>query len=318
MVLDFYKNMMTELIQSERLILMVVIRSEGSSPGRMGFLMAVSLYNIMGTIGGGIMEHKLVELSKVLLQKGTFQPFIKHQIHQSTSGKNKSGMICSGNQTVGLYYLDKSYIPVIEKIRSQKESYIRYTENGIDVISNKEIALNSVVENDQKWTLMQPIGSQHKVFIVGGGHVSLALSEVLSKLDFEIHLLDHREGLNTFEMNKFVYSKKIIDLNECQKYIPSGENTYVVIVSFGYRTDKAILKSLLGSQYRYIGMMGSIKKTEVLMTELRDEGHSDAELDKVFAPVGINIKSETTFEIAISIAAQMIKVKNTPKVRNDF
>ncbi len=318
MVLDFYKNMMTELIQSERLILMVVIRSEGSSPGRMGFLMAVSLYNIMGTIGGGIMEHKLVELSKVLLQKGTFQPFIKHQIHQSTSGKNKSGMICSGNQTVGLYYLDKSYIPVIEKIRSQKESYIRYTENGIDVISNKEIALNSVVENDQKWTLMQPIGSQHKVFIVGGGHVSLALSEVLSKLDFEIHLLDHREGLNTFEMNKFVYSKKIIDLNECQKYIPAGENTYVVIVSFGYRTDKAILKSLLGSQYRYIGMMGSKKKTEVLMTELRDEGHSDAELDKVFAPVGINIKSETTFEIAISIAAQMIKVKNTPKVRNDF
>lgn len=318
MVLDFYKNMMTELIQSERLILMVVIRSEGSSPGRMGFLMAVSLYNIMGTIGGGIMEHKLVELSKVLLQKGTFQPFIKHQIHQSTSGKNKSGMICSGNQTVGLYYLDKSYIPVIEKIRSQKESYIRYTENGIDVISNKEIALNSVVENDQKWTLMQPIGSQHKVFIVGGGHVSLALSEVLSKLDFEIYLLDHREGLNTFEMNKFVYSKKIIDLNECQKYIPAGENTYVVIVSFGYRTDKAILKSLLGSQYRYIGMMGSKKKTEVLMTELRDEGHSDAELDKVFAPVGINIKSETTFEIAISIAAQMIKVKNTPKVRNDF
>lgn len=318
MVLDFYKNMMTELIQSERLILMVVIRSEGSSPGRMGFLMAVSLYNIMGTIGGGIMEHKLVELSKVLLQKGTFQPFIKHQIHQSTSGKNKSGMICSGNQTVGLYYLDKSYIPVIEKIRSQKESYIRYTENGIDVISNKEIALNSVVENDQKWTLMQPIGSQHKVFIVGGGHVSLALSEVLSKLDFEIHLLDHREGLNTFEMNKFVYSKKIIDLNECQKYIPAGENTYVVIVSFGYRTDKAILKSLLGSQYRYIGMMGSKKKTEVLKAELRDEGHSDAELDKVFAPVGINIKSETTFEIAISIAAQMIKVKNTPKVRNDF
>ncbi len=101
-------------------ILMVVIRSEGSSPGRMGFLMAVSLHETMGTIGGGIMEHKLVELSKVLLQKGPFRPFIKHQIHQSSSGKNKSGMICSGNQTVGLYYLDKSYISVIEKILSQK------------------------------------------------------------------------------------------------------------------------------------------------------------------------------------------------------
>ncbi|MBK7805732.1 MAG: XdhC family protein [Saprospiraceae bacterium] len=318
MVLDFYHKLLPELVQAESIVLMVVIRSEGSSPGRMGFLMAVSLHKTIGTIGGGIMEHKLVELSKVLLQKGPFQPFIKHQIHQSSSGKNKSGMICSGNQTVGLYYLDKSYISVIEKILSQKVSHIQYTENKINIISNKDIVLNSVIENDQKWTLMQPIGSQNKVYIVGGGHVSLALSEVLSKLDFEIHLLDHRDGLNTFEMNKFAYSKKIIDLNECQKYIHAGENIFVVIVSFGYRTDKVILKSLLSSQYRYIGMMGSKKKTEVLMAELRDEGHSDAVLEKVFAPIGIDIKSETTYEIAISIAAQLIKVKNSPKVRNGF
>ena len=65
-------------------------------------------------------------------------------------------------------------------------------------------------------------------------------------------------------------------------------------------------------------MMGSKKKTEVLMAELRDEGHSDAVLEKVFAPIGIDIKSETTYEIAISIAAQLIKVKNSPKVRNGF
>ena len=90
MVLDFYHKLLPELVQAESIVLMVVIRSEGSSPGRMGFLMAVSLHKTMGTIGGGIMEHKLVELSKVLLQKGPFQPFIKHQIHQSSSGKNKS------------------------------------------------------------------------------------------------------------------------------------------------------------------------------------------------------------------------------------
>lgn len=54
------------------------------------------------------------------------------------------------------------------------------------------------------------------------------------------------------------------------------------------------------------------------MAELRDEGHSDAVLEKVFAPIGIDIKSETTYEIAISIAAQLIKVKNSPKVRNGF
>ncbi|MBK8056214.1 MAG: XdhC family protein [Saprospiraceae bacterium] len=72
MVLDFYHKLLPELVKSESIVLMVVIRSEGSSPGRMGFLMAVSLDNITGTIGGGIMEHKLVEMSKVLLRKGLF------------------------------------------------------------------------------------------------------------------------------------------------------------------------------------------------------------------------------------------------------
>ena len=310
MVLDFYHKLLPELVKSESIVLMVVIRSEGSSPGRMGFLMAVSLDNITGTIGGGIMEHKLDEMSKVLLRKGLFQPFIKHQIHQSSSGKNKSGMICSGNQTVALYYLDRSYISVIEKIQRHTKAYIRYTDVGFDVVSDDKTSDHSVIENDQKWTMVQSIGSQNKVFIVGGGHVSLALSEVLSKLDFEIHLLDHREGLNTFEMNKFAHSKNVIDLNECQKYIPAGENTYVVIVSFGYRTDKIILKSLLGSQYRYVGMMGSKKKIEVLFADLIREGYPDSELDKIFAPIGMDIKSETTHEIAISVAAQLIEIKN--------
>ena len=317
MVLDFYNNLLPDLIQVESIVLMVVIRSEGSSPGRMGFLMAVSLDRTTGTIGGGIMEHKLVEMSKVLLQKGPFLPFIKHQVHQPKADKNKSGMICSGNQTVALYYLDSNYIPVIEKIQKHTDDYLRYTENGFDVVAEDVSSHHSVIENEDRWTLMQPIGSPNKVFIVGGGHVSLALSEVLTKLDFEIHLLDHREGLNTFEMNKFVYSKKVIDLNECRKYIPSGENTYVVIVSFGYRTDKIILKSLMGRQYRYIGMMGSKKKTEVLMAELKHEGYPDSELNKIIAPIGINIKSETTHEIAISVAAQLIEIKNK-KINNFF
>lgn len=84
----------------------------------------------------------------------------------------------------------------------------------------------------------------------------------------------------------------------------------MVIVSFGYRTDKIILKSLLGSQYRYVGMMGSKKKIEVLFADLIREGYPDSELDKIFAPIGMDIKSETTHEIAISVAAQLIEIKN--------
>jgi len=308
-----------KLLDSQKVILLVVVESIGSSPGRQGFKMAIAEdVHFNGTIGGGMMEHKLVELAKNLLTKSRFKAFIKHQDHQSETDKDKSGMICSGSQTIAFYFLDTSNRSLIQKIKDQPESCVKYTEKGMEIVSKETRCQYLKNESSDTWTFIEPVCLIDKVFILGGGHVGLALCEVLSKLDFEIHLLDHRDGLNTLEMNGFAHSKKVIDFQECQKYIEEGENSYVVIVSFGYRTDKIILKSLLGRQYRYIGMMGSKKKTEVLFADLIGEGYSRSEIDKVFAPIGVDIKSETTYEIAISIAAQLIKVKNSQKVRNSF
>jgi len=308
-----------KLLDSQKVILLVVVESIGSSPGRQGFKMAIAEDgHFNGTIGGGMMEHKLVELAKNLLTKGRFKAFLKHQVHQSEADKDKSGMICSGSQTIAFYFLDLSNRSLIQKIVDQPESFVKYTNQGVETVSKDLPCHYTKNESSDTWTFIEPVCLIDKVFILGGGHVGLALCEVLSKLDFEIHLLDHRDGLNTLEMNGFAHSKKVIDFQECQKYIEEGENSYVVIVSFGYRTDKIIIKSLLGRQYRYIGMMGSKKKTEVLFADLIGEGYSRSEIDKVFAPIGVDIKSETTYEIAISIAAQLIKVKNSQKVRNSF
>jgi xanthine dehydrogenase accessory factor len=78
---------------------MQVVESIGSSPGRQGFKMVVNTEGpLLGSIGGGIMEFKLVEYIKVCLKKGTFNPFLKRQIHSKTVAENQSGMICSGNK----------------------------------------------------------------------------------------------------------------------------------------------------------------------------------------------------------------------------
>jgi xanthine dehydrogenase accessory factor len=100
MVLDFYTKLKEVLLQEERLILMVVIANEGSSPGRKGFKMLVTKSQMFGTIGGGIMEHKLVEYAQTLLDKPVFDPFVKKQIHDKSAFKDQSGMICSGQQTI--------------------------------------------------------------------------------------------------------------------------------------------------------------------------------------------------------------------------
>ncbi len=302
MVVDFYRKMQDVLQQEQRCVLMVVIDNEGSSPGRKGFKMLVSLQQMYGTIGGGIMEHKLVEYCRSLLHQDAFIPFSKHQIHDKSAATDQSGMICSGHQTVAFYDIDEDYFPLIREILSSKTCDIVYTDKDIHTSFQESAAYN--------WHYIESTTLIQKVYIIGGGHVGLALSEVLSRLDFEIHILDHRENLNTMMMNTFAHSRQTIDFEQIEKHIPEGDDIYVVIMSFGYRTDEIIIRRLLGKKFKYIGMMGSQEKIATLYQKLIADGCDEKQLAKVHSPIGIDIKSETTQEIAISVAAQLISIKN--------
>lgn len=299
MILDFYKKL-SETLQSEtRLVLMIVIANEGSSPGRKGFKMLVTKSQMYGTIGGGIMEHKLVEFAESLLDKPAFQPFIKHQIHDKSAPKDQSGMICSGQQTIAFYDIHSDFLSVVNQILTDKYFEIAYTNCGI----------NTPCENPE-WSFSETNSLTEKVYIIGGGHVGLALSETLSKLDFEVHILDHRENLNTMDQNHFAQSKQIVEFEEIDNYIPEGDGVYVVIMSFGYRTDDVIIRKLINKDFKYIGLLGSKEKIATLFQNMIADGFDKDKIARVYAPIGIDIKSETTQEIAISVAAQLIRVKN--------
>jgi xanthine dehydrogenase accessory factor len=96
-VWDFITNKYTTGVP---VILLYVLHSEGSSPGRQGFKMAVAAdRELCGSIGGGIMEHKFVEMAKAKLIHDTSFPGIYRQVHNKSSGE-QSGMICSGEQTI--------------------------------------------------------------------------------------------------------------------------------------------------------------------------------------------------------------------------
>jgi xanthine dehydrogenase accessory factor len=145
--------------------------------------------------------------------------------------------------------------------------------------------------------------------------VGLALCRVLSTLDFEIILYDDRSDLNTMQANEYAHIKKIVNYHEIDSYIPEGEYEMVVIASFGYRTDKVIVKGLLGKRFGYIGMLGSKAKLKTLWAELEAEGYSREGVDKVSAPIGVDIRCETAEEIAVSIAGELIDVKNRGEIR---
>jgi xanthine dehydrogenase accessory factor len=301
MVLEFYKSVQKLLEIEPNAILMVVVANEGSSPGRKGFKMLVTQNQMHGTIGGGIMEHKLVEYARSLLEKSTFNPFIKHQIHDKSAPNDQSGMICSGRQSIAFYALNTESLSWIDLILNSEKGKISYSENGIHL---------NATTSATEWEFIEPISLPNQVYIIGGGHVGLALSEVLSRLDFEIYLLDHRENLNTMQANNFVQSKQTVEFETIDQHIPDGENIYVVIMSFGYRTDDIIIRRLLNKKYKFIGMLGSQEKMKTLYENLLSDGFSQEQIDQVHAPIGLDIKSETAAEIAISVAAQLIQIKN--------
>jgi xanthine dehydrogenase accessory factor len=300
-------------------MLLYVLESKGSSPGRQGFFMAVNAKEEMeGSIGGGIMEHKFVELAKEQLPTSTrqLQTSIKKQIHDKSATKDQSGMICSGEQTILLYRVKKEELPAIEKIiailQQQKNATLFLSPEGISY-SEESPAENFSFSmwSEKDWLYKEKIGYKNQLSIIGGGHCSLAFSKIMSEMDFYIRLYDERKNLKTMLENEYVQEKfEIENYGQLKELIAGGKNHYVVIMTFGYRTDDIALRALLGKEFRYLGMLGSRKKIEKLFDDLRSENISEDIIQKIYSPIGINIKSETPEEIAISIAAEIIRVKN--------
>lgn len=298
-------------------MLLYVLQSEGSSPGRQGFKMAVAKDNdFCGTIGGGIMEFKFVELAKAKLLQDNAEQDIYRQVHDKTAGRDQSGMICSGEQTIFLYRITEADLtPVKALIRSAKElrnGTLELSHTGIqfsDDIPHAHFEFTQTSAGEFK--LKEKTGFKNSLHIIGGGHCTLALSKLMSEMDFHIHVYDERASLNTLEQNNYAHQKTILSsYNDLAGMLPNGDDVYVVLMTFGYRTDDIALRALAGSNFKYLGVLGSKKKMEKLFEEYRAQNISEQFLSSLHAPIGIQIKSKTTAEIAVSIAAEIIGVKN--------
>ena len=296
-------------------MLLIVTHHQGSSPGRGGFKMALDAHgNMYGSIGGGIMEHKLVEWCKTQLNDKQDSITIKHQIHQEQASSNRSGMICSGEQYVAMVPLHAHHSKMIREIIHAMAHHqpnrlminAREISFGIDQELGEQVF---EIENPQQWSYQECLGFKHFLYIVGGGHCSLALSELASRLDFHITVFDDRQQLHTMEINQHAHQKQVIKYQELAAYIPEGKGHYVIIMTFGYRSDTVALRALLGKEFAYLGVLGSEAKIKTMFKELIDEGVDTRLLNSLDAPAGVGINSQTPHEIAVSIAAKLVASK---------
>jgi xanthine dehydrogenase accessory factor len=315
--MNIWEFIYNQLENKQKVILMIVIESRGSSPGRQGFKMAVSENSKMeGSIGGGIMEYQMVELAKKMFKK-PFQPFIKRQNHNKKAEKDQSGMICSGHQVITFYALNWDKITknmiadIVDCLNANCKQTLSVLPNRIFLSEQKQTTqYKSKITDENNWEYHEIISYKNEMYIIGGGHVGLALSEIMRFLDFYIHVIDDRENLNTMKQNRFAHRKHHLDYSKIADFIPEGNNIYVVIMTHKHLSDKEALKNLIRKNVKYLGFMGSKTKVRKIFEQLQNEGFSKEELKKIYSPIGIDIKSETPQEIAVSIAAEIIKIKN--------
>lgn len=313
-----WEFVLTKLKLGQRVALLFVPESIGSSPGRQGHQMAVCEdTTLLGTIGGGAMEYKQVEACKKLLISKNKQCIWQRLIHDKRDKSKWSGLSCSGEQTVLTFFLEATDLDLVQQIlvacpEEQTYHLVLKADNSLFLEEMDASALKFEYDykTENEWTYRYILNFQEKVYLIGAGHVGLALCRQLALLNFKVILIDNRPDLPTEEYDQFIAKKMITSYKKVASFVPSTQHDYIVIMSFSSALDTLILSQLIDKKARYIGMMASKVKVNRIRTALLGKGHLEAAFERVHSPIGLPIQCKSPAEIAVSVAAQIIDVRN--------
>jgi xanthine dehydrogenase accessory factor len=157
------------------------------------------------------------------------------------------------------------------------------------------------------------LGSQPTLCVFGGGHIAQCLARLALNSGFSVTVVEDRpEFASGFESVRYVICRP----EEYEKTDPASTADYAVICTRGHKTDGEALRYCLSKEFDYLGMIGSENKVTALFDSLRGEGVEKAELDRVYAPIGLDIADALPSEIAVAILAEILLVKNKVKLRH--
>jgi xanthine dehydrogenase accessory factor len=158
-----------------------------------------------------------------------------------------------------------------------------------------------------------PVVPRVTVLLVGGGHVSQAVARLAAEVDFDVWVLDDRAAYASRE--RFPAAKRLLvgDIGPTLERLVNegvGPSTCCLIVTRGHNHDEEALYHLADSSAGYVGMIGSKRKIKLIFEDLLARGVRAAALERVHAPLGLDIGSQTVPEIAVSIVAELIACRN--------
>lgn len=158
---------------------------------------------------------------------------------------------------------------------------------------------------------IEPVMPAPAIFIFGGGHITFALAKMAKLVGFKIMVIDNRPEYA--DPQRFPEAEQTLasDYAKAFSKLKIGKTGYIVIVTHGHMGDETVLEGALKTQAKYIGMIGSKNKNKAVYSHLLAKGITQEQLDRVYAPIGLSIHAQTPEEIAVSILAEIIKVRRS-------
>jgi len=315
---DLFLIIKEQLISKNPLILVTVTESSGSTPRGAGARMLVgkgpgeTAIRLWGSIGGGLPEYLAIKEAGRLLFDGAQAPAVSEKKYLFNPAEAAAlGTVCGGEISVFFRSMDAGEQGLFELI----EKGISCFDNNISANFIMETSPNSfpalLISADQspfRRPFSEPLFSDSFVYIFGGGHIAQELVPLLARLDFRCIVFDDREEFASKSI--FPQAENVIlgDFEHIGKYISLTGKDYAVIITRGHEWDLEVWAFALESPAVYIGVIGSKTKHEFVKAKLRERGYKDAAINaaRVHAPIGMEIKSETPAEIAVSIAGELI------------
>ncbi len=332
---EFYSKITEKLREGHRLVLATVIRQSGSSPRGVGSKMAIFPNGLgLGSVGGGRVEAQVMEEARRLLQSGG-----SRRLDFKLTGTDilDMQMICGGEMEILLEVLGKEDLEVFEGVREalqkgtpavlltglppkmkgkmlliegRKTGSLQGADDSfLDSLSAELPREASIIDLGYGEVFCEPIIKEPDLYLFGAGHIAQEIAPLATRVGFRVVVIDDRPEYANRE--RFPWADEVVveDFERVGERVVAKADSYLVIVTRGHLHDYTVLKQYLRSPARYIGMIGSRRKRDMIYRQLLSEGFSPKDLERVHAPIGIDIGAETPQEIAVSIVAELIKVR---------
>lgn len=356
--IDLFRKAALALEQGRPVALVTVVATTGSTPGKVGYKMLVfgADESSAGTVGGGLLEAKMIEEARRLLyiprvrlfhfqvgetpddEKGicggsveflieTFAPTSLPLFYElaAISDRDDHGVLLSIIAPDGLPR--KIHLATAEQIEafgrvglappfslSQRPDAVGQAPPYPEIVdaAKEMVAAGSggvrVSVGDLE-LFVEPLAQAPTAVLFGAGHVSSHIARFARSVHFGVVVCDDRpEYANRV---RFPDADKIVveDFTRAFDKVRIDDHSYLVIVTRGHRHDGIVLEQAVQTEARYIGMIGSKRKTMTLLQDLRDKGVAQERLDRVYAPIGVSIGAVTAEEIALSIVSELVKIR---------